>query len=422
MGEHGDVNYRPRVIDGELAEGLRTTGAVLLEGPKACGKTDTALQYAASAVRFDTDKAALASVAADASLVLEGATPRLLDEWQRAPDVWDGVRRAVDDRRTPGQFILTGSAVPADDASRHTGAMRILRMVMRPMTLAESGMGEPAVSFAAIAAGDSPRAPDAGISVRDVARMAARGGWPGNLDLSDARALRQVRGYVQEIARADLRQAEGIRRDPQRVLRLMRSLARNVGTPASTSSVTRDVNGADGTMKSETAADMIAGLSRLMVVEDLPAWAPALRSRTRLRAAAVRHFVDPSVAVASAGVDADRLLADPEWFGFVFEELVLRDFRVYAQPIDGRAFHYRDSTGLEADIIVEFPDGRWLGIEVKLGQSKIDEAAGNLLALRSRVDHATSGEAVALMVVTATGPAYTRPDGVHVVPIGLIGP
>jgi len=412
--------YLSRVVDQELAEALETSGAVLLEGPKACGKTQTALQSAASSVQFDVDKAARDSAAIDPSLILEGPTPRLLDEWQRAPEIWDGVRRAVDERQTPGQFILTGSAVPSDESSRHTGAMRILRLVMRPMTLMESGDGSGGVSFEGIANGDSVRAPDAGTTVRDIARMVVRGGWPGNLDLNDVRAMRQLRGYMGEIARTDLRQAEGIRRDPQSILRLMRSLARNAGTPASASAIARDVNGADGLMKSETVSGMMAGLSRLMVVEDLPAWAPSIRSRTRLRGSAVRHFVDPSLAVAAVGADASRLLSDPEWFGFLFEGLVLRDIRVFSQLLGAQTYHYRDESGLEADIVVEFADGRWIAIEVKLGHSQIDQAATNLKHLRDRVDTKTTGEAVALMVVTATGSAYTRADGVHVIPAGAL--
>ena len=415
------MSYLPRVVDGELHEALRTAGAVLLEGPKACGKTQTALQRAASSVRFDVDRAARDSVAVDPGLQLEGAVPRLLDDWQRAPDVWDAVRRAVDERSGPGQFILTGSAVPADDLARHTGAMRILRLVMRPMTLSECGAGTSQVSFSAIATGESVRAADPGTTVREVARLVARGGWPGNLELSDARAVRQLRAYLGEIARADLRQLEGIRRDPQTVLRLLRSLARNVGTPASTSAIRRYVNGAEGVMKDETIATMIAGLSRLMVVEDLPAWAPALRSRTRLRAAFVRHFVDPSLAVAAVGADADRLLADLEWFGFLFEGAVLRDIRVLSQALDARTFHYRDESGLEADIVIEFPDGRWIAVEVKLGHSQVDQAAANLIALRDRVDARSTGEAVALVVVTATGAAYTRLDGVIVLPACALG-
>jgi len=409
-------------MDSELTEALMTSGAVLLEGPKACGKTQTALRAAASSVRFDLDPSASDRAALDPMLVLEGATPRLLDEWQRAPEVWDAVRRAVDDRSGPGLFILTGSAVPADDQTHHSGAMRILRLKMRPMSLFEAGFGRPGVSFTELAAGNDVRFADPGIALADVAVMVTRGGWPGNLEYDDSRALRRVQGYINEITRVDLAEAVGTRRDPQSVLRVMRSLARNVGTPTSTASITRDVNGTDGQVKEHTVANIIDGLSRLMVVEELSAWAPAIRSRTRLRAAAIRHFVDPSIATAAVGVNHERLLAEPQWFGFLFEEMVLRDVRVFSQPLGGRTYHYRDSSGLEADIVVEFPNGSWMAIEVKLGYSQIDSAAKNLLKLRERVDVASNGECLALVVMTSTGPAYTRRDGVKVVPAGLLGP
>jgi len=410
------MSYLPRIVDQQLAEGLHTTGAVLLEGPKACGKTLTALQAANSSVRFDVDEAARIAAEIDPTLVLEGPAPRLLDEWQRAPRVWDAVRRAVDDRQQRGQFILTGSAAPADDLSGHSGAMRILRIAMRPMTLAESGAGTGEVSFSALARGDSVRATDPSVSLHVIASWTARGGWPGNLDLTDARALRQLRAYVGEIARVDLTSVDGVPRDPQAVMRLLRSLARNVGTPVSTSAIRRDVNGADGSHKDETVAAMMHSLTRLMVLEELPAWAPSIRSRTRLRASAVRHFVDPSLAVAALGADAQKLTADPEWFGFLFEGMVLRDIRVYAEAVDGQVYHYRDESGLEADIVVEFPDGTWMAIEVKLGQGSIDDAASGLLRLRDRVDTDATGEPVALVVVTPSGLGYVRPDGVRVVP------
>lgn len=416
------VSYLPRVVDHQLAEALATAGAVVLEGPKACGKTDTALRSASSSVRFDVDPTSRETALIDPFLVLEGATPRLLDEWQRAPDVWDAVRRAVDDRRATGQFILTGSAAPADALTRHSGAMRFERLRMRPMSLFESGAGIGAVSFADIANGDSARAPASTASLSDIATAAARGGWPGNLQLTTARALRQVRSYVSEIARVDIREAGGIAHDPQTVQRLMRSIARNVGTPAGVSAITRDVNGTDGKTKDETVSRMMAALQRLMVLEELPAWAPAIRSRTRLRGANVRHFVDPSIAVAAVGADDRRMLADPAWFGFMFESLALRDIRIFSQALGGSTYHYRDASGLEADIVVEFPDGRWMACEVKLGHGQLDLAALSLLKLRDRIDIDATGECSALVVITPTGHAYRRPDGVLVIPLPLLGP
>jgi len=416
------VTYLPRVVDAELFLSLASVGAVLIEGPKACGKTETARQAARSEVRLDVDPRARSAAAIDPSLILDGETPRLIDEWQREPAIWNHVRRAVDDRQATGQFILAGSAVPPDDETRHTGAGRIIRLRMRPMTLWESGHSSGAVSFAATLGGQPAHAPDPGLAIRDIAERVAAGGWPGHLDVPIALIQRRLRGYIGEIARADVERVDGARRDPQVAMRLLRSLARNVATPAPATRLRADVNGADGNLKEETISSYLDALARLMITEDLPAWAPALRSRTRLRAAPVRHFVDPSLAVAAMRASSERLLADPNWFGFLFENLVVRDLRVYAQALEGDVYHYRDESGLEADAIVEMPDGRWAAFEVKLGQGEVDVAAEHLKKLRDRVDSGTTGEPLALAVITGAGYGYVRADGVAVIPIGALAP
>jgi predicted AAA+ superfamily ATPase len=393
---------------------------VLIEGPRACGKTSTAGQVAASEVRLDVDSTARAAAALDPNLVLEGPTPRLIDEWQLEPAIWNHVRRMVDDRGTPGQFILTGSSVPADDATRHVGAGRIVRLRMRPMTLAETGHSTGTVSLAALLAGEQVRAADTGLTVRDIADRIAVGGWPGHLGLGVAEAQRLLRGYLDEVARVDLRRVDGVRRDPQVVGRLLRALARNAATPASARLLLADVNGPDGTMKEETLAAYLDALSRLMITEDLPAWSPRLRSRTRLRAAAMRHLVDPSLAVAAMRATPERLLRDLEWLGFLFENLVVRDLRVYAQALDAQVFHYRDESGLEADAIIELPDGRWAAFEVELGQAEIERAAAQLRKLRDRIDSEAMGTSTALAVVTGTGYSYARDDGVAVIAVGAL--
>jgi len=413
--------YRPRVVDAELVAALAAAGAVLIEGPKACGKTATARQVVASEVRLDVDPTARAAAAVDPGLVLDGAVPRLIDEWQLEPDVWNHVRRAVDDRRAPGQFVLTGSAVPADDQTRHVGAGRIVRLRMRPMTLAESGHSSGAVSVASLLSGAPARAVDPGLTVRDIADRVAVGGWPGNLGLTVPEAQRVLRAYLDEVARVDVRRIDGVRRDPQIVTRLLRSLARNVATPAPARLLLADVSGADRAIKDEeTIASYLDALARLMIIEDLPAWAPSLRSRTRLRASSVRHFVDPSLAVASVRATPARLLGDLNWLGFLFENLVIRDLRVYAQALDAQVFHYRDESGLEADAIIELPDGRWAAFEAKLGLREIDAAAGHLLKLRDRVDREATGDPVVLGVITAAGLSYVREDGVMVISIGTL--
>ncbi len=412
--------YHPRIVDAELAEALASVGAVLIEGPKACGKTETARQAAESEIRLDVDEQARFAAATDPTLVLDGKTPRLIDEWQWEPGIWNHVRRAVDDRQANGQFILTGSAVPPDGETRHSGAGRFLRLRMRPMTLSETGDSTKAISFEAIMNGDVVRAGDSGLTVGRIAELVSVGGWPDNLGAPIARTQRLVRGYLSEVARTDIQRVDGVGRAPETVTRLLRSLARNVATAASINALTHDVNGADGNMKSETVSAYLDALARLMVIEDLPSWRPSLRSRTRLRAAAVRHFVDPSLAVAAMRATPERLLRDLEWLGLLFENLAVRDLRVYAQALDAQVFAYRDETGLEADAIVEMPDGRWAAFEVKLGQREIDSAAEHLLRLRARVDTDTAGEPVALVVVTATGYGYVREDGVRVVPIGAL--
>jgi len=414
------MEYRPRVVDQELQDALESVGAVLVEGPKACGKTETARQAATSEVLLDVDEQARTAVSVSPGLVLDGAEPRLIDEWQRAPDIWNLVRRAVDDRGGPGHFILTGSSVPPDDETRHVGAGRFIRLRMRPMTLAESGRSTEAVSLRALLEGEGVHASDPGLSISDLTESICRGGWPANQGLTVDRAQRLLRGYVGEIARADIQRVDGVRRDPDAVARLIRSLARNVATPASVSSLRADINGSDGNLRPETVASYIGALERLMVVENLPAWAPSLRSRTRLRAAAVRHFVDPSLAVAAAQVAPDRLIRDLRWLGLLFENLVVRDLRVYAQALNAQVFAYRDGTGLEADAIIETSDGRWAAIEIKLGQGEVDTAAEHLIRLRDRVDTDVAGEPTALVVVTATGYGYVRKDGVTVVPVGAL--
>jgi predicted AAA+ superfamily ATPase len=291
---------------------------------------------------------------------------------------------------------------------------------MRPMTLSESGHSAGAVSLAAVLAGDAVRSADPGLTVRQIADLVCVGGWPGGLGMAVPQVQRLLRGYVAEIARADIQRVDGVRRDPETVGRLLRSLARNVGTPASINLLRADVNGTDGSLKSETISSYLDALARLMITENLAAWTPSLRSRTRLRAAAVRHFVDPSLAVASARATPERLLGDLRWLGLLFENLVIRDLRVYAQAIDAEVFSYRDETGLEADAVIEMPDGRWAAFEVKLGLGEVEVAAEHLLRLKSRVDTTATGEPIALAVITATGFGYVRDDGVAVIPIGAL--
>ena len=416
------MTYRTRVVDAELVARLRATGAVVLEGPKACGKTATARRVAASEILLDVDPAARQAIAVDPRLVLDGPTPRLIDEWQLEPAIWNHVRRAVDDRGQPGQFILTGSAVPADNVTRHTGAGRITRLRMRPMTLFETGHANGAVSLARLLDGDPARSLDPGLKVADLAERVAVGGWPGLLGRTVDESLQATRGYLEEARRVDISRVDGTRRDPTKVGRLLRSLARNVATYASATTLAADALEADDALKDDTVREYLEALERLMIVEDQPAWAPHLRSKSRLRSAAKRHFVDPALAVAALRATPTRLLHDLNLFGFLFESLVVRDLRVYAQASDAQVLQYRDNTGLEVDAVVETAEGRWAAFEIKLGPGQVDEGATNLLKFAERIDTNKSGQPLVLGVITGFGYGHVRDDGVAVIPIGALGP
>ncbi len=417
-------SYLERVVDAELTRRLAANGAVLIEGPKACGKTETARRQAASEVLLDVDLAAQEAAAIDPGLVLDGPVPRLIDEWQTVAPLWNRIRRDVDARKQPGQFILTGSATPADDVTRHTGAMRFGRVRMRPLSLFEDGTSTGVVSLEAALRGATTAAPDPGVTVRDLVEETVRGGWPGIHGLAVADAAQAVRDYVEQISRTDISTVDGVRRDPARVHTVLRSLARHTATQATLKSLAADSDVPDaeaGVASYETVSSYLAALERLMIVENLPAWNTHLRSSHQLRTSPTRHFVDPSVAVAALRATPDALLADLNFFGLLFESLVVRDLRVYAQAVDGAVYHYRDQTGLEIDAIVDTGE-RWGAFEVKLGTNRIDEAAAHLTTFAGRIDSTTRGPAAILAVIVGTGYGYVRPDGIHVVPIGALGP
>jgi predicted AAA+ superfamily ATPase len=415
--------YLPRIVDQELESRLRAAGAVVLEGPKACGKTATARQLAASEALLDVDPAVRAAAAVDPALVLDGPAPRLLDEWQLEPALWNHVRRAVDDRGEPGQFILTGSAVPADEITRHTGAGRINRIRMRPMSLFESGSSSGQIRLDSLLDAEPPRARDAGHSLRDIVDRICIGGWPALQSLAPADAQAAANGYLDEIARTDVQRVDGVRRDPARVTKTLQSVARNVATSAAVTKIAADTRDGDGEVHRKTVAADLAALTRLFVVEDQPAWRPHLRSRVQLRTSPNRHFVDPSLAVAALGASPETLLADLNYLGYLFESLVVRDLRIYAQHADASVSYYRDSTGLEVDAVVEARNGRWAAFEIKLGgDAAIEGAARSLLRFAGRIDTRKRGEPARLGVIVATGLGYVRDDGVAVIPIGALGP
>lgn len=414
--------YVERIVDVELAERLAATGAVVIEGPRACGKTETARQIAASEVLLDVDADARVLAGIAPSQVLAGAAPRLIDEWQLEPSIWNHVRRAIDDRNAPGQFILTGSAVPADDITRHTGAGRLTRLRMRPLSLFETGHASGAISMKALLEGVAPNAPEARISIASLAELICEGGWPGHLNRSAKQVLRANRDYLNEVRRMDISRVSGKSRDPVKVEKLLHSLARNVATPVTMSTLAKDVRGGGAIMKADTAAEYLEALEQLMIVENQLAWAPHLRSRSVARTTPVRHFTDPSLAAAALRASPDRLRQDAKTLGFLFESLVIRDLRVYAQAADAEVHHYRDKDGLEADAIVQAMDGRWAAFEIKLGGKRVDEGARNLLKLAKRVDQELCGAPSMLAVIVPSGYGYMRPDGVGIIPIGALGP
>lgn len=419
----GVANYLERVAEQELAQCLDAAGAVLIEGPRACGKTAVARRFAASEVLLDVDKTAQDMIDVDPGMLLMGESPRLLDEWQTAPVIWNHVRREVDVRRGKGHFILTGSAAPADDATRHTGAGRIVRLRLRPMSLYETGRGTGHLSLRKLLDGAAVRCESQDLAIDELAELVCTGGWPGHLGISTEDAMRVNRNYIDDICRMDLQKVDGVRREPTRIHRFLQSLARNVSTNAAVATIARDVAGQDHSpMKDHTAHSYLNALERIMVVENQPAWATHLRSSSRMQVSPKHHFVDPSIATAALDAGPEHLLADLELFGFLFESLVIRDLRIYAQAIGARVYHYRDDTGLEVDAIIDAGPSRWAAMEVKLGVARIDEAANNLLKFADRIDTSRSGEPAILGVIVDRGYGYRRPDGVSVIPLGALGP
>ncbi len=414
------MEYLARVVDQVLPELLQSMGGILIEGPRACGKTSTGLQHAASSVRLDASPRLVELASLNPDSLLTGNTPRLIDEWQLAPTLWNAVRHAIDQRQRVGQFILSGSATPADDLTRHSGAGRFLRLRMRPMALAETGRGSAAVSLARLVDGEPPAPGSSPLSYRDLAVEAVRGGWPALVGTSEKVAVRFNRAYCDDLTRTAVTEATGVRHDPVRFRRLLGAIARNLSGESRLSTLIADVAAGGTGLDPKTAGSYLDALSRVFAVEFLPAWSTALRSRSRLRTTAKLHLADPALACALLGAGSTRLAADPEYFGQVFESMAIRDLHVYAGH-DARLFHYRDNTGLEVDCIIEFPDGRWAALEIKLGDHRVPEAERSLLRLRDdRIDVTRVGPPAFLAAITGGEYAYTLPSGVHVVPLAML--
>ncbi|MGL5829581.1 MAG: ATP-binding protein [Angustibacter sp.] len=415
------ARYLPRVADQELMRRLAAMGAVLIEGPKACGKTATGAQVAGTIIRFDEDPTARARLSVDPQSLFRGKTPILFDEWQVEPEIWNRVRRQVDDRRLPGQFILTGSARPRDDANRHSGAGRFSVLQMRPMSLAESGHSTGEMSLGALLGGEAQTGAGHPLSYPDLLQRMVIGGWPELIEASEESARDWLADYLQQVIQVDI-PGLGHRRHPGNLGRLLESLGRAVGQASRQSELARDVGGAAGPVANQTLLDYLDALDRLKLTENSPAWQPHMRSRTRLRTAPVRYFVDPSMGLAALGIGSAGLRADPRAAGFHFEALAIRDLRIYAQLHRARVDSWRDANGLEVDAIVTGRDRTWAAFEVKVNPREVDAAAAALLHFAAKVDPERHGPPASLGVITSTGAGGRRPDGVHVIPIAALGP
>jgi uncharacterized protein len=417
-------DYYPRIIDKVLELQLQASGAVLIEGAKWTGKTYTGRAAAKSVLYMqNTDEARsnLQLAETKPSILLRGETPRLLDEWQEAPVLWDAVRFEVDQRGEPGQFILTGSAVPRDGETMHTGTGRIARILMRPMSLYESRESSGEVSLKALFDGAEDVEGFNQITLERMAFILCRGGWPAAVKQQNEKvALQTSRNYVDQIIEQDIQRVDGTEKNPDRVRQVLRSLARNISTLANIQTIKKDIEANDSLVSDKTIANYINALRRIFVLEDLPAWQPSLRSKTAIRTSSKHQFVDPSLAIAALRANPESILKDFNTFGFLFESLCVRDVRVYAYANDGDVLHFRDKSGLESDMIIRLRDGRWAPVEVKLGSKEIEEAAKHLLQLKAKVDTSKVGEPSFLMVLTGGQYAYRRPDGVFVVPVGCL--
>ena len=419
--------YRARIVDDMLKDKLESKGAVVIEGPKWCGKTTTAMQVAGSILRMDEPSKRETNIQMseiDPGRLLKGKAPRLIDEWQIAPKLWDAARYEVDTRGEEGQFILTGSAVPIESREIiHSGTGRFTWLMMRPMSLFESGDSTGEVSLNQLF--ENPSVIDGmnNLSIENLAFLICRGGWPHAVGMKEKPALLQAEDYYEAVIKSDINRADGVSKNPERVKRLMRSFARNQGTQISNTMLRDDIISNDTeSLNEDTIASYINALKNIFVVEDMPAWNPNLRSKTSIRSSDTRYYVDPSIAVAALGIGPKDLTNDLNTMGLLFETLCVRDLRVYAESIGGNVLHYRDKSGLECDTVIHLKNGRYGLAEIKLGGQKfIEDAAENLKSLSNKIDTSKMPAPSFLMIVIGIGEfAYKREDGIFIVPIGCL--
>ena len=420
-------DYRPRLIDDKVAEFLTVMGAVVIEGPKWCGKTWTSFQHCRSEFMIGSadgnfQNKRLAELSPE--IVLTGETPRMIDEWQEVPALWDAVRAEVDKRNAKGQFILTGSATPNRKGILHSGAGRIGRIRMRPMTLYESGASSGEVSLSALCNGELSPCANGAVTLPELAESIVRGGWPGILDTPSASSGIIAREYIKALLENDVSRLDEKKRDVRKMNLLLRSLARNESTTASNAVLNKDIAGVDGeNIDADTIASYLDVLQRLFILDNQRPFAPETRSSIRIKQAEKRHLADPSLACALLRLTPRGLVNDLKTFGLLFEALCVRDLRVYADSFGAELYHYQDYRNNEFDAVIELPDKRWCGIEIKLGANQIDAAAENLLRINSAIREAKGQPASSLIVVCGLcHAAYRRADGVFVAPIAMLKP
>lgn len=420
-------DYKPRIVDEILIKKLESKGAVLIEGPKWCGKTTTALRQAKSVLRMDNPlekEQNLRLSKLNPQRLLIGDNPRLIDEWQIAPTLWDTVRYEVDQRGKMGQFILTGSAVPPDTKEiTHSGTGRFTWLTMRPMSLYESGESTGEVSLKSLFAGNLNVDGENTLDIDKLAYLVCRGGWPQTVGLKTEAALQQAFDYYDAVVKSDINRADGVNKNPERVKRIMKSYARNQGSQVASTVIAQDIAANEAeTVNEDTVHSYIEALKKIFVVEDMSAWNPNLRSKSAIRTSDTRYYVDSSIATASLGIGPDDLINDLRTFGLFFETMCVRDLRVFAESLDGAVYHYRDNTNLECDTVIHLRNGSYGLIEIKLGgDDLIDEGAANLLKLKNKIDVSKMKAPAFLMVLIGVGKyAYRREDGVLVVPIGCL--
>jgi len=414
------LNYRKRLIESQIKKKMAYSGGIIIEGAKWVGKSTTAGMFSSTVIKLQDPLIKkkyqiLATISKDE--VLKGEKPILFDEWQEVPEIWDFIRLDIDDNNHKGAYLLTGSTKKQTIQTSHTGTGRINSIYMRPMSLYESGESNGLVSLQELFSKPQVIPVMSDITIDDIAHCICRGGWPGSLDLSKNMQLEVPKDLLESIIGRDMDEVDGIIKDKEKVRKIVKSYARNISTLAAHSTIYKDQS-YDVVVNPKTFDTYMNSLKRLYIVEDVLPWSQNIRSSARLRKGSKRQFVDPSIAVAALGLSPDRLKQDFETFGFLFESIATRDLRVYAEEIEGTVYYYTDTTGLEVDLIVELNDGRWGGIEVKLGENEVDKASANLLKLAT----ISTRKPAFLMIVTNTRMAYQRFDGVYVIPLGCLKP